>query len=196
MKSISAALKTVFRAQPMALVPRTTTGWRNMSNDLEFIVRTALIGAGGTLAMDLWAVVLKQFFGLSSLSYAMVGRWLGHMPRGRFAHESIVNATPIRGEPIVGWCAHYAIGVTFAALLLSIWGLDWARCPTLVLALVIGLGTTVAPFFIMQPCLGAGFASSKTPAPNSARLRSLMAHTIFGFGLYGSVWLSADLLRT
>jgi len=38
----------------------------------------------------------------------------------------------------------------------------------------------------MQPSLGMGIAAAKTPNPTQARLKSLMAHTVFGVGLYVS----------
>lgn len=47
----------------------------------------------------------------------------------------------------------------------------------------------------MQPGMGFGVAASKTPKPNVARLRSLAAHTVFGFGLYLAALLAAPLLR-
>jgi DMSO reductase anchor subunit len=38
----------------------------------------------------------------------------------------------------------------------------------------------------MQPGMGAGIAASRTRNPWSARLQSLVTHTIFGMGLYGA----------
>ena len=160
---------------------------------LEFGVRAVAIGVGATLVMDLWAIFLKRCFGTPSLDYAMVGRWLGHFPQGRFRHPNIAQADPVPGERILGWCAHYAIGITFAALLLAIWGLDWARHPTFFPPVFIGVVTVVAPFFIMQPGMGAGVAASKTPHPNIARIRSLAAHTVYGLGLYLSALFWASL---
>ena len=61
---------------------------------LEFLQRAVLIGAGATLAMDVWALFLKRCFGIPSLNFAMVGRWIGHLPRGRFRHENIARAEP------------------------------------------------------------------------------------------------------
>jgi hypothetical protein len=84
----------------------------------------------------------------------------------------------------MGWFAHYSIGVTFAALLLAVYGLDWARKPTLLPALVIGIATVASPLLILQPALGAGIASSKTPRPAFNCIKSLITHTVFGFGLY------------
>uniref|UniRef100_I1XJX9 Membrane protein n=2 Tax=Methylophaga nitratireducenticrescens TaxID=754476 RepID=I1XJX9_METNJ len=38
----------------------------------------------------------------------------------------------------------------------------------------------------MQPGMGAGIAASRTQHPASARIQSLITHTIFGLGLYAS----------
>ncbi|WP_394825810.1 DUF2938 domain-containing protein [Pendulispora albinea] len=162
---------------------------------LEFIVRAALIGIGATAVMDLWAIFLKRAFGVLSLDYRLLGRWLGHLPSGQLVHESIAKARPVAGERILGWGAHYLIGVTFSTLLLTAWGLEWARSPTLLPALFIGIITIVAPFFILQPGMGAGVAASKTPKPNVARLKSLGAHSAFGFGLYVAASLTASILH-
>ena len=77
---------------------------------------------------------------------------------------------------------------------LVLWGLEWARPPTWLPALIVGLATVVAQFFIMQPGMGAGIAASKTPNPAQARLRSIINHTVFGFGLYISAVLTAMLV--
>ena len=142
------------------------------------------IGVGATAVMDVWAVALKRFWCIPSLNLAMVGRWLGHLPRGTVTHANIAQAAPVRDEAILGWTAHYVIGVLFAAVLLALAGQEWVRQPTFAPALLSGLVSVAAPFCILQPGMGAGLAASKTPHPGAARLRSLMAHTAFGIGLY------------
>jgi hypothetical protein len=150
---------------------------------METILRTVLIGAGATAVMDLWAALLRQL-GIPSLNFAMLGRWIGHLPRGRFVHENIARAAPIEGERAIGWAAHYSIGIGFAGLLLALFGSKWAQAPTLWPALLIGLVTVVAPLFVLQPALGAGIASLKTPAPMFNAIKSVVTHTVFGLGLY------------
>ena len=142
------------------------------------------IGVGATAVMDVWAVALKRFWCIPSLNLAMVGRWLGHLPRGTVTHANIAQAAPVRDEAILGWTAHYVIGVLFAAVLLALAGQEWVQGPTFAPALLAGLVSVAAPFCILQPGMGAGVAASKTPHPGAARLRSLMAHTAFGIGLY------------
>jgi hypothetical protein len=131
---------------------------------VEFVLRTVLIGGGATLIMDGWALLLGRF-GIPSLNFAFLGRWLGSLPRGQLMHERIAQAAPVRGELLIGWCAHYSLGISFAALLLSSFGLKWARAPSLLPALFIGIVTVLAPLLILQSALGAGIASTKTTAP-------------------------------
>ena len=161
----------------------------------EFVFRAILIGVGATAIMDIWAVVMKRAFGVPPLNYALVGRWLGNMGHGHFAHENIAEAPLIAGERIIGWSAHYVIGVIFAGLFLFVLGLDWARDPTLLPAVLFGIATVSAPFFVMQPGMGLGFAASTTPKPNIARLRSVIAHTAFGVGLFLAAWLAAQVFN-
>ncbi len=164
-----------------------------MNTTMEFAMRSLLIGAGATMAMDLWAAVLRQF-GVPSLNFAFLGRWIGHLPEGCWLHEDIAKTSPVRGERLIGWCAHYSIGVTFAAALLAIFGLPWARSPTLGPAVLLGIATVFAPLFVLQPALGAGIASSKTAAPVFNSLKSLVTHTVFGIGLFLAARVTASLI--
>lgn len=164
-----------------------------MSDSVEFVLRAVAIGAGATLVMDGWAWLLRRF-GIPSLNFALLGRWIGHLPRGKWLHANIAQAAPVRGERLLGWCAHYSIGITFAGLLLAVFGLRWARAPSAAPALIIGVVTAVAPLFVLQPAMGAGIASSRTPRPVFNTAKSLVTHTVFGCGLYVAALATARLL--
>ena len=157
-----------------------------MTTFLEIAVRGTVMGVAAAALMDAWGLLLRRGFGIPTLDYALLGRWIGHMPRGRFAHQRIAAAAPVTGERPLGYYAHYGIGVAFAVLLLLVAGLDWARAPTAWPALAVGLGTIVAPWFVMQPGMGAGIAGSRTPNPTATRLRNLATHTVYGVGLYAA----------
>jgi Protein of unknown function (DUF2938) len=143
----------------------------------------AAIGLGASLLMDLWNLFLKRAFGIPSLNYCLLGRWIRHLP-GTLAHPSIAAAAPKRFECPVGWVGHYTIGIVLALGFIVLVSSDWLARPTLLPALLYGLVTVVFPFFILQPSLGLGVAASKTPNPTQARLKSLATHTVFGLGLY------------
>ena len=155
---------------------------------MDYLICILLIGVGATVVMDCWAFARQHLLGISPPNYGLVGRWLAHMARGRFRHDSIAAALPVHGERVIGWTAHYLIGVSFAAILLGIWGLAWIRHPTIGPALAVGIGTVALPFLVMQPGMGAGVAASRTPRPAAARLQSLVSHAIFGLGLYAAGW--------
>jgi hypothetical protein len=165
-----------------------------MNETAEFAARALVIGSGATLVMDAWAALLRRL-GVPSLNFAYLGRWLGHLTRGRFFHDGIATSPAVRGERLLGWCAHYSIGITFAALLLSVVGLEWARAPTLLPALVLGVVTVAAPLFMLQPAFGAGIASSNTPHPVLNTVKSLVTHVVFGVGLFFTAWIIASLER-
>jgi len=154
-----------------------------------------LIGAGATGFLDLWQVVRAWRVGATMPDYGLVGRWLAYLARGQLFHDAIAKSAPIKGERLIGWIAHYLIGIAFAAILLALWGSDWVRQPTLMPALVVGIGSVAAPFLLMQPGMGAGIAASRTADPYAARRRSIATHTIFGIGLYAAGW-ATSLLAT
>ena len=155
-----------------------------MSIETNSIVSAIVIGVGASLLMDLWNLFLKRAFSIPSLNYCLLGRWLRHMPEGTFRHSGIGNAPHKSFECAVGWIAHYTIGVVFAVVFILLAPGRWLGTPTLVPALLYGIGTVVFPLFILQPSLGLGMASSRTSHPTQARLKSLATHIIFGVGLY------------
>lgn len=157
----------------------------------EVMLRIVAVGAGATLAMDLWGLVLRRVYAVTGLDYRLVGRWLGHIPKGRLRHDGIGKAAPVAGEAAIGWAAHYAIGIMFAAGLVAVFGVGWLQAPTILPALLTGLVTVAAPFLVLQPAFGMGLASSRMPDPTASRLRSLITHLVFGTGLFIAARLTA-----
>ena len=160
--------------------------------DMSFVYNAVLTGVGATLVMDIWALLLRYLFKISSLDMRIVGRWIAGMARGQFFHAHIGQARPVKGEGFIGWGAHYLIGILFAGAFL--WGVrsDWIKDPAVLPAILFGIITVLFPFCLMQPAFGFGIAAARTPAPNIARLKSLVSHTVFGGGLYLSGWALAQ----
>ncbi|MGZ8320512.1 MAG: DUF2938 domain-containing protein [Telluria sp.] len=161
-----------------------------MNELLQDLAHVAVIGIGATVAMDLWLLLLKRLK-VPTLNFALLGRWIGHLFDGQWKHEAIAQAAPIRGELALGWFAHYAIGIAFAALLVGVFGSTWMDNPSLLPALAVGIATVAAPLFLMQPAMGAGIASSKTATPAKNCLRSVLNHAVFGAGLYAAAVIVA-----
>ena len=152
------------------------------------IMRVVVMGIVATAATDLWALLLRRL-GRPTLDYALLGRWIGHWRAGRWRHDAIRVA--VRHERVLGWCAHYAIGIAMAGALVAIAGSGWLRQPTLGMALGFGVATALLPFLVMQPAFGAGIAAARTPRPWPARLQSLATHAVFGAGLFAGAAICA-----
>jgi hypothetical protein len=177
LKSYRAAIESVSQGEVMEAL-------------VEGIARAGAIGTGATVVLDLWGGLLRRR-GIPTLNFALLGRWIGHIPKGKWFHDGIAKAAPVRGELALGWAAHYAIGIAFAAILIAACGLAWARSPSLAPALLFGIGTVIAPLFILQPAMGAGIASSRTAAPVRNSLKSVLNHAVFGLGLYLAAWIAS-----
>ena len=165
-----------------------------MTLSLQDIPLAMLLGIGATAVMEVW-LLLRKRVAVPTLNFECIGRGVGHLLRGQVAHAAIAKAAPVRGELAWGWLTHYAVGVAFAGVLLSLQGAAWVHSPTLLPALAVGIGTVAAPLLVMQPAMGSGFAASRTPTPLKNCLRSLANHTVFGLGLYLSALVIALISR-
>jgi hypothetical protein len=150
-----------------------------------------LTGVGATVLIDAWTWLRGRLLEVPATNFAMVGRWIGHMPSGQFVQRPVSAARPVRGEGVLGWGVHYLIGIAFAGLLWLWVGDSWFRHPTLPPALLVGVVTVLAPWLILQPGLGMGLFAWRAPNPWQARIHSLLTHALFGVGLYLTALLFA-----
>src|SRR5262245_3433700 len=103
---------------------------------MEQALRTLAMGLAATIAIDVWATFANRVLGWPRTNWGMVGRWIGHMPKGQFTHRSISSSPPISHELVVGWAFHYVVGCVYAALyLMYVEAVQLGR-PTLVSAVI------------------------------------------------------------
>ena len=62
----------------------------------SMLLWTLAVGVGATACMDAWTLVRRRVLGTPLPNYRFVGRWLAHLARGRFRHESIAASAPVR----------------------------------------------------------------------------------------------------
>jgi hypothetical protein len=108
-----------------------------------------------------------------------LGRWAAYMLRGQFTHGDIRDTPPVRGEVIIGVFCHYVIGTVLTLGYLVI--LQAAQLvPTITTGLAYGLSTTIFPWFLMFPALGAGWLGGRVPHLTRT---AIWNHTWYGIGL-------------
>jgi hypothetical protein len=155
---------------------------------VETAYQGVLMGILATAGQDLCAAVLSRVFRLPTGDLALVGRWLGHLPKGVLNHHSISESAVIPHERLVGWLAHYLLGIAFGVTYLSIILFLLHRDPTIASAVIFGLASLIMPWLIVQPSMGAGLFASRAPKPGLARSVTLTLHVAFGVSLYAT-WL-------
>ena len=152
------------------------------------ILTGIVMGVLGTLAMDIWALVLGLFGGARP-NWAMPGRWLGHVARGRVFHDDIAAAEPVPNERALGWALHYGVGVIYGVVFVAVAGRAWVEDPSFLPLWIFSILTIAAGWFLLLPGLGLGWAAAKTPNPWKVRAMGLVAHTVFAVGMWAGAWL-------
>lgn len=153
------------------------------------LIEIILTGIIATALLDAWAVFYQVVAGQAATNWGLVGRWIAGIPKGLFIQHGIANAKTVANEKTIGWSAHYIIGIIYAWLYLLMAREIFASQPGITSALGFGLATVIAPWFILQPGMGLGVCARKTPKPWLKRLSSILAHSVFGIGLFLGWWL-------
>jgi len=84
------------------------------------MIEILVMGIVATLATDLWQRLLQATARLPPANWGLIGRWVAWFPRGVFVHRPISATASVRGELIIGWVFHYAVGIVYAGLYLAI----------------------------------------------------------------------------
>lgn len=145
------------------------------------------MGLGATLAIDLWAQLLRRSAGIESTDWALVGRWVSGCTRGRIRLQPGIPGRHGRRDLLLGWLTHYAVGMAYGLIYLALVQAV-STGVSLPSALLFGLVTVLAPWLMLQPALGKGVFASALPRPGLTRLHNLAVHLLFGAALYAS-WL-------
>lgn len=161
---------------------------------MQTIAATLLVGIIATAIFDIWGQIAARIVGMPRPAWGLPGRWFAACARGHLRHDTIADAAPVANEAAIGWAGHYLIGIAYAAAVVLIAGPGWLAAPTLAPALVVGIVTVAAGWFFMAPCMGFGIASSRTARPWTLRAMQIVAHVVFGLGLYLGGLVAAALL--
>lgn len=143
------------------------------------------MGFGGTVAMDIWAWIAARLGLAGAPNWAMPGRWLAHVFRGRLFHDDIGAVAPVENELRLGWLFHYAVGLLYGVIFVLLAGRDWLAEPSFPPVWLFSLITILAGWCLLHPGMGLGWFASKTPSPWKTRILGLVAHTAFALGMWG-----------
>jgi len=145
-----------------------------------------IVGIPATLTMDAVAVIALRLGiagrGPRRTGPDLIGRWIGYLLKGKFRHTDILQRPPLRGELLLGFAAHYSIGIVLTLVYFGL--LDVANVrPAALSAILYGTATTVLPWFLMFPSQGMGWLGRDAPGDVHLARASLFNHIVFGLGI-------------
>ena len=126
----------------------------------RLFIAGVIVGILATVTMDVVAVIALRL-GIAGRDPRrtgpdLIGRWMGYLLQGKFRHTDILQTPPLRGERLLGFAAHYSIGIVLTLVYFGLLVVTQAR-PTALSAILYGTATTVLPWFVMFPSQGMGW---------------------------------------
>src|SRR5215471_18272681 len=157
----------------------------------RLFIAGVIVGVLATVTMDAVAVIGLRLGiagrGPRRTGPDLIGRWVGYLLKGKFKHTDILQTPPLRGELLLGFVAHYSIGIVLTLVYLGLLAVAHAT-PTTRSAILYGTATTVFPWFLMFPSQGMGWLGRDAPGDGHLARVSLFNHIMFGLGI--ALWMA------
>ena len=160
---------------------------------MDVVMTSVAAGVLGTLMMDSGNQLFARSGMISKIDVGMIGRMAAGWTRGRFRYGHPSEMEQVENEVLYGYATHYAIGVAFAVPFVFGWKLVVGGPPSPVWAIVYGVATTGASWFLVYPSMGLGAFGLQSPEGFKNTLSSLANHLFYGMGIAAGVVLAARL---
>ncbi|MGD8319552.1 MAG: DUF2938 family protein [Gemmatimonadota bacterium] len=156
---------------------------------MDLVIAAVVAGVVGTAVMDLGNLLFARLGVISRVDLRILGRMARGWARGRFRYADPSEMEKIRHEAVYGAATHYCIGVGLAASYLLGWELLVGGRASPAFAVIYGIATTAASWFLVYPSMGFGVLGLRSPEGWKAALSSLSNHLFYGLGLAAGVVL-------
>lgn len=157
---------------------------------MDLLIAGVVAGVLGTAAMDLGNLLFSRVGILSKIDVGMIGRMAAGWTRGRFRYRHPSEMEEVTNEKAYGYLTHYAIGVAFAVPYVVGWLVLSGGPVSPGWAVVYGIATTVASWFLVYPSMGFGAFGRRSPEGLKASLSPLANHFFFGLGMAAGIALA------
>ena len=149
-----------------------------------FFIYGILTGIIATIIFDIFQFSLSYAYNINKARWDLVGRYFIGLKEKKFFRKDIENENQIKNELFIGYLVHYLIGVIYGIFYIIL-NLFLSNNPSLYLALIVGFITVLGAWCIMMPfAYNIGFFASKKEEQKQIIVQNLIAHFIFGVGLY------------
>ena len=149
-----------------------------------FFLQGIISGIIATLLFDLYQISLSYAYNINKSRWDLVGRYFLGLREKKYLVEDIINEKEIKHELIFGYIVHYTIGTLYGIIYVLL-NILLYEAPSILLAIIIGFITVLGAWCIMMPfAFNIGFFAQKKDEQKQILIQNLLAHFIFGIGLY------------
>ena len=149
-----------------------------------FIINILITGIIATFIFDIFQISLSYAYSINKSRWNLIGRYFVGLFYGKYIQEDLENENEINYELFIGYVIHYIIGIVFAFFYITL-NLLLFEQPSIILALIVGFLTVLGGWCILMPfAFNIGYFAMKQDNQKKLLVQNLIAHFIFGIGLY------------
>ena len=149
-----------------------------------FLIYGLIAGIIATILFDIYQIALNYAYGINKTRWDLVGRYFIGLKNNKYFRDDLINDPLEKYELIYGYLIHYTIGIIYGLFYILI-NLIFYDEPSILIALVCGFITILGDWCIMMPfAYNLGFFASKSDEKNQLIVQGLLAHFVFGIGLF------------
>ena len=154
-----------------------------------FIIQGLISGVIATIIFDIFQHSLNFAYGIDKPKWNLIGRYFLGYKKGIYIRCLIAEDEEEKKELIWGYLIHYIIGAIYGAFYISLNELIFDY-PSILLAYFIGFSSVLGAWcFLMPFAFNLGFFASKSENRLQVMSQNLIAHFIFGTGLFIGLYI-------
>ena len=149
-----------------------------------FLVHGLIAGIIATILFDIHQIALNYAYGINKTRWDIVGRYFIGLKNNKYFRDDLINDPVEKFELIYGYLIHYTIGIIYGFFYILI-NMIFYDVPSILIALLFGFTTILGGWCIMMPfAYNLGFFASKSDEKYQLIVQGLLAHFVFGVGLF------------
>ncbi len=147
-------------------------------------------GLVATIIFDLFNYFLNLAYDIKKPKWNLLGRYFLGYKENKFIRKTLIDDEELDNELFWGYFFHYTIGLMYGIIFVII-NFIFFEYPSLLISYIFGFITVLGGWcFLMPFAYNLGFFASKSEERSKILIQNLIAHFIFGTGLFIGLYIS------
>jgi len=153
------------------------------------LLQGIISGLFATIIFDLFQSSLNYAYGIEKPKWNLLGRYFLGYKESKFIRKTLIDDEEIDNELFWGYFFHYLIGIIYGIIFVILNFLLF-EYPSILLAYIFGFSTVLGAWcFLMPFAYNLGFFASKSDQRINLLVQNLIAHFVFGTGLFVGLYI-------